>query len=405
MSYDHQRRRFSNWNVEPVGEAEGGYLEPLFNLEGWINNRVYIRKCINFELPNGRIHNYRNWSSSEKQQLSNYYKKVLKNRNTEVSESPQLTSVPIGNDRITTNMSRSTAWNYYLAFIAQSLVVDADKRVNWTLESLKTEERKLILDSRNLFRWSSRANAYTIPSSLGVVSPGDPYKIYLFLQSNNLIGSTHMKTVTRLIDWCRGLIHFSGGWDSDNIHDQWQYRGLPPIERVINGTPIISRPDQGIMKLTGGCWGATGFLRMCLRTLNIPVKLEIKAGHALPNFVSIQRYLTHGDDPYNRIFKDEHNISASRLLINQSTWNNWFGSGSNHDNNVGRQVRELALEFLPNYILKKHCEDKAANRSHSSSSVFDIFKRNYTVSQLEAMNLWKQMETKINSLGGCNNIQ
>jgi hypothetical protein len=404
MSYDHSRKRLSNWSVEQVGEAEGGYLEPLFTLDRWINKRTYIRDFINFELPNGAVHNYKNWTTSEKKELSNYYNKVLRNRNTGVFETPQLTTIPSGNATVSTNMNRSTAWNYYLAFIAQSLVVEADMRVRWTVKDLNDEGKQLIFDSRNLFRWSSGNNAYNIPFSLGVVSPGDPFKIYTFLQSNNLIGSTHLKTVTRLIDWCRQLVHFSGGWDADNVFNQWQYKGFPPIERVINGTIRMSTPDQGVKKRTGGCWGTTGFLRMCLRTLNIPVKLETRANHALPSFISIKKYLTHGDDPYNRMFGVETEIPASRLLINQSTWNTWFGAGADHIDNIGRQVRVLALEFLPLYILKKHCEDKAANKNHADSSVFEIFKKNYTVNQLEAMNLWQRMDAKISALGGCNAI-
>ena len=89
--------------------------------------------------------------------------------------------------------------------------------------------------------------------------------------------------------------------------------------KVINGTIDITRSADGIKKRTGGCWGTTGFLRMCLRTVNIPVKLERKAGHALANFISAQRYITHGDDLYNQMFKTETQIPVFRLLINQAT--------------------------------------------------------------------------------------
>ncbi len=404
ISYDHSKRRLSTLFPEPVGEGEGGSLEPLFNLNNWLNSRRYIRNFINFELPNGSIHNYHKWTSLEKSQLENYYFKVLRLSETGVSEEPQLVSIPNNNDKASTNISRDTAWNYYLAFVAQSLVVEADNRINWSVKNNSEEERELIFDSRTLFLWNNNTNYYYIPSSLGFVSPGDPFRIYRFLLQNHLIGNNHLQTVTRLINWSRQLIHFSGGWDVSNIYDQWQYNGFPPIERVINGTTQISRPTNGIKKRTGGCWGTTGFFRMCLRTINIPVKLEIRAGHALPNFVSIQRYLSHGDDPYNRMFKNENQIPASRLLIDQNTWNNWFGGGVNHIENIGRQVRELALEFLPNYILRLHCEDLAANRNHANSRVFESFERNYSVQQLETRDLWQRMDDKINSLGGCSMI-
>ena len=404
MSYDHERRRLSTWGFEPVGEEEGGFLEPRFSLEYWLSRRTYIRDYINFELVTGISQNYKDWSASEKRELESYCYKVLRNRNTGVSSTAALTFVPRGEQRTETRMNRTTAWNYYLAFVAQSLVVEADQRVSWSVRSLDADEKRLLFDSKSLFVWSIRKNAYHIPFDLGVVSPGDPFKIYQFLTSNNLVGSNHFQTITRLVNWCRGMSHFSGGWDSDNVYNQWQYRGYPPIERVINGTIDITRPEQGTKHRTGGCWGTTGFLRMCLRTLNIPVRLERKANHALVNFVSIQRYMTHGDDPYNRLFSNATEIPTSRLLIDQSTWNSWFGAGADHSDNVGRQTRELALEFLPMYLLEIHCRDKAANRSHADSSVFETFNRNYTVAQLEAMNLWQRLDDKVASLGGCANI-
>ncbi len=405
ISYDHSRKRLSTLHAEPIGEGEGGYLEPLFNLDNWLNSRRYIRDFINFELPNGTIYNYNNWTSLEKSQLANYYYKVLRLRETGVSETPELISIPNDNDIASTNISRDTAWNYYLAFVAQSLVVEADKRINWSVQHNSEEEKELIFDSRSLFLWNSNMNYYYIPITLGFVSPGDPFRIYRFLLKNQLIGNNHLQTVTRLVNWSRQLRHFSGNRNVNNIYDQWQYKGFPPIERVINGTTQISRPLNGIKKRTGGCRGTTGFLRMCLRTVNIPVKLEIRAGHALPNFVSIQRYLSHGDDPYNQMFKNENQIPTSRLLIDQNTWDNWFGVGVNHRENIGRQVRELALEFLPNYILKLHCKDLAENRNHANSRVFEVFKRNYSVQQLETKKLWQRMDHKINSLGGCSIIE
>lgn len=404
MSYDHDLKRLSTWGFEPVGEEEGGFLEPIFSLDSWLNQRTYIRDFINFELPNGTTYNYRNWTSSEKNELKNYYYKVLRNRNTGVSATAQLTFIPTGEQRTETRMSRETAWNYYLAFIAQSLVVEADQRVQWSVQSLDDEEKRLLFDSKSMFFWSNGKNAYHIPFDLGVVSPGDPFKIYQFLTSNNLVGYNHLQTIIRLVDWCRGLTHFSGGWDANNVYNQWQYNGYPPVERVINGTVDLSRPNAGIKKRTGGCWGTTGLVRMCLRTLNIPVKLERKANHALVNFLSVRRYLTHGDDPYNRLFKEATEIPVSRLLIDHTTWNSWFGAGADHSNNVGRQPRELALEFLPNYLLELHCRDKASNKSHANSEVFQTFSRNYTVSQLEAQNLWQRLDDKVASLGGCANI-
>ena len=51
---------------------------------------------------------------------------------------------------------------------------------------------------------------------------------------------------------------------------------------------------------------------MILRLLNIPVTIEFQAGHALPHFLSPNRYLSHGDDPYSALAKTvpEHPATA-----------------------------------------------------------------------------------------------
>ena len=89
------------------------------------------------------------------------------------------------------------------------------------------------------------------------------------------------------------------------------------------------------------------------------------------------------------------------MLINQSRFNEWFVGNPNARDNIGRQTRELALQYLPNYVLKRHCNDLAAGRNHANSQVAEIFDRNYTIAQLEALDLWNRMDDKIADLGGC----
>ncbi len=404
VSYDHERKRISTYHPEPVGEAEGGFLEPFFNLEYWLNQRPYIRDFINWELPGGASYNYRNWTVLEKSQLTTYYYRILRHLGAGLSATPTLASTPGPSDVVSTALNRNVAWEYYLAHVAQSLVTEADIRVNWRMQSYSDDEKRLLLDSKSLFAWNSSRNAYVISFDLGAATPGDPYRTYTFLLNNNLLGASRLDTVIRLIDWCRRMVHFTGGWEASNIYDQWQYYGFPPVERIISGTPVLSRPGDPGRHRTGGCWGTTGFLRAVLRTVNIPVELVTKAGHALPHFISERRYLSHGDDPYNQLFGPEPTIPASRLPINQATFDSWFGPGVSHLDHIGRQTRELALEFLPNYVLRRHCEDLAAGRGHAESRVFEIFERNYTVAQLEGMNLWERIEDKIDSLGGCGMI-
>jgi hypothetical protein len=72
--------------------------------------------------------------------------------------------------------------------------------------------------------------------------------------------------------------------------------------------------------------------------------------------------------------------------------------------NVGRRTRELAVTYLPNYLLRAYCHDQSVGAAHGAGQVFDIFTLNYTVAELEAANLWTQMDAKIAGFGGCPHV-
>ena len=101
----------------------------------------------------------------------------------------------------------------------------------------------------------------------------------------------------------------------------WQYRGIPPITRVIEGT-TTSRPDFTFQHWTAGCHGTTGFLRNVLRAANIPVQIVRICGHELCYFMTEKLYLDHGDDPYNTLFKST-GLPVVDLLIDEATFENW----------------------------------------------------------------------------------
>lgn len=95
------------------------------------------------------------------------------------------------------------------------------------------------------------------------------------------------------------------------------------------------------------------------------------------------------------------------MLIDQAQYDAWFGPlvpPADRQKNVGRKVGELALVYLTPYLLRLHCNDLAAGRDHAASTLAQAFSQWYTVSQLESMNLWQNIEAKIASLGGCGNV-
>jgi hypothetical protein len=281
-------------------------------------------------------------------------------------------------------------------------------QVSWSLAGFTATQLAHLLDSRTMFHWQGSPAGYRIDGMDGNVIPAPPAYTYAFLGKGNLIGISRRETIANVIGWCRSnLSHFLGGLDTANMEDQWQYRGLPPMTRVIEGTVQTSHPTSGSAHRTAGCWGTTGFLRAAGRAVNIPVKLVTNAGHAQPWFMADDCYLSHGDDPYNALTKAVPPFAPDEILTSKAKFDAWFGPSvpaAEKSDNVGRRTRELAVKYLPNYLLHAYCDDKALGKTHANGKVFDTLNRGYTVAQLEAEQLWTRMDTKIAGFGGCGGV-
>jgi len=230
--------------------------------------------------------------------------------------------------------------------------------------------------------------------------------------NNNMVAATTRLTMENLLEWCRAnLVHFDGDNALVNLVDYWQYGGFPPLERILAGTVRTSVPADGPQHWTAGCKCTTGFLRLMLRTANIPVKplrlCETGGKHAAPHFLTEDLYLSHGDDVAGKFHDATPPIPIGELFTSSADFTAWFGPGvpeAKVCENVGRRPVELGLVYLPNNLLRLHCDDLSAGRDHASSRVYMVFKYVYTVAELETANLWGRMDAKIASFGGCAGI-
>ena len=378
-------------------------------LDAWLATQPAISNAIIWEFPRGSIRSYADWPDSMKSQLDITFQKILRGESTNLPEAPPLMVTPRPTENAATRLAPDLALAYYIAYIAQSLAAEVGRQVGWSITGYTADQLGFLLSSRSLFWWEGRTGSYNIPFDHGVVTPGDPHRTFSFLGTNALLGPTPRETIERVLDWSRNnLKHFSGGWDAANMYNQWQYYGFPPVERIISGTVLVDHPERGKAHRTGGCWGTTGFLRAVLRTANIPVMPMRLCNHALPHFVREAAYLSHGDDPYNQLAKGvPPPYPAGEFLIDQAKFDAWYGASVPGDSlckNIGRRVRELALQYLPDGLLDHHCRDLAARLDHAHSEVYRDFSDNYTLQELEAANLWGRMDAKIASMGGCANI-
>ena len=402
ISYDHALKRVSTWNPEDVGEAEVSV-----NLDAWLNAHATIASSIVWEDAAG-AHAWPSWSMIWKAELRQAFDLARSRSSISVADVPSNQASLADDQQVVTVLSPSDAWAYFKASAAQSLAAEIGSQLPWSLQSYSATQLAQLFDSREMFRWNASPAGYRINSMHGHIVPAPPSRSYEFLGTSDLIGGTRVDTLANVVEWCRtNLVHFSGNTTAANMEDQWQYRGYPPMSRVLDGTIQTSRPEFGAMHRTAGCWGTTGFLRALLRVVNIPVKLVTNAGHAQPWFMADARYLSHGDDPYNALTKATPPIPASEILIDQAKFDAWFGPSAGEtakSNNIGRRTRELAITYLPNYLLHAYCHDVSAGKVHGNGEVFDIFSRNYTVTQLEAEHLWSRMDSKIAGFGGCAHV-
>ncbi len=396
------------------------------DLTAWLTEHPFVSEAIRWEDSNG-TKAYSNWSATQKADLLKMYQKVWNNEPLELTDPPpNIVNLP-DNSYSQTVLSKDHAWPLFLAHVAHSLVVETGEWVPWSLTEYSQTELLELFDGSKMFRFNNELGSYE-PIHKGIPAPPD--FTFEFLSNNNIIAQDRLRTIGNLLDWCRSnMIHFSGGWTAKNMEDHWQYRGLTPISRVISGTKrvleqtapaegpdiplVIPGPDHVVEHHTAGCWGTTAFLRAVLRVPNIPVKQMTAAGHSLPYFMSEGKYLSHADDPYNRFssnreFDHPHPFPIEELFIDQATYDAWFGPGATLEStNVGRRTRELAIEYLPRLLLKQRCKDILDGRSHANSHVYrwTAFDRNYSVEELEAVNLWKRMDAKIARIGGCATLQ
>jgi hypothetical protein len=115
-----------------------------------------------------------------------------------------------------------------------------------------------------------------------------------------LIGPSRLATIYNVLQWMRqNMSHFYGQSDFGTCNAVWQYRGYPPLSRIVHGTVDANYPTLGTQHWTAGCHGSVGFLSAVLRAVNIPVRPVWVCGHELAYFITEGLYLDHGDGPYN----------------------------------------------------------------------------------------------------------
>ncbi len=402
-----------------TGTAYGNSIsfstKTLSALDEWLNKHKKIRNAIYWESINGLV-NYSDWSISMKNQLYEYYENIRAGRNVVTNYPPKNLYTPKNPDseRPRTLISEEDAWNLYLANIANSLVMEKENKLGWSLlsDDFSSTDLAIIFNSTNFYYGRKINNEVINYEIVGWVLPAPPNYSKNFLTKNYIIQQNRLEAIYRIIDWSAvHLIHYIGGATFSNLYDVWHYPGGIPVTKIIEGT----RSNQDIPNYlknrrhwTGGCWGTTYFYRAILRTINIPVSYERTAGHYQPSFPVDGLYLGHGDDPYNAYFAFPPAIHPKKLLINKKTYNEWYGnniSNEQKERNLPRRTLELAVEYTSNHMLYQYCDDKLYYKIESKydSQVYKNLSRIYSNQEIDDLKVWESIQEKIKSIGGCNN--
>lgn len=409
-------------DLKTFSKENQDFLFGLFNewliKHSKISNAIIWRGNASKENPNGIPFTYNLWGHDKKRELSTNFWNTLMDISLGLNEVPECT-VNLSDDGTvySTDLKPHDAWIYYITYIVHSIRVEIDRLVHWSILRYNNNQLGFLLDSNTFFEYFGSEDVYSIIRwdkslfSHGAVTMGDPTRIYDFIDNGKFIGMTRWGTIGRFLGWCRDkLVHFNGENNPEDYQKYWQYEGYPPVERIINGTKL---PDTETEHYTAGCFGTTGLLRTILRTINIPVLLEERCGHAMPHFVydtTHEFYLSHGDDPYNSLYKHSTpQFIPLELIIDPNKFEEWFNKDLSNEticNNVGRHALELAVEYIPNQLLKIYCDDISNGRSPEEGRIYnEIFRDHISESELKLFGFWERLKNKTESLGGCEYIQ
>lgn len=311
--------------------------------------------------------------------------------------------------------TREDAWGFYLGDVGLSLAAEIYAFVPWSLRNYNTISLNHLFNAVYAKRpysdslWASRfwpSEAVAAGLTPGYINwgiaPANATYTFKFLKRNDLLAPTPKETVARLLKWSQRLWHHLANNGSLNSYNHWQYYGGPTVSRVIEGTIKLDAPEYGVRHWTQGCGGTSAFLVAVLRAANIPATTVNVGDHASIWFSGEKLFLSHGDDPYNRL---AGGYPAAELLINEQTYFDWFINlrPTLANLNVGRRTVELATKYPGDDLVKDYCQDVQSGADHASGKVYSHFKWNpfNTVAWLEAQGLWDNIQLKAEATGAC----
>lgn len=255
---------------------------------------------VNRDNPSGRSIIY---SQSTMQSLAHYIALLEAGQSFPLTAPPSGFDVPWGEHLDSTRRfyTENEALNMWLPHIALSLYVEVNHLVPWSIIGYSDYQKSLLLDSRHFINyWALPSGpAYTFflnwenGGGLTGITDWNPFYSYNFLEDNSMIQPTQQETIHALTQWIRENIYHEAASNAYALHLAYGYNGSYPVDKVLN-------PPWGQKHWTQGCTGTSSLYSAMLRTINIPVSINLTlGGHRAPLFLTANLALIHGDDPYS----------------------------------------------------------------------------------------------------------
>jgi hypothetical protein len=373
----------------------GSLVRPQLDVQRWLAARPRLRRSMALEAPGGAAQAYDAWPAWVAAELAAAVQRVALGAPSHLRDPPPPARLPEPAGPPVTVLHASEALAIYLGHVANSLVLEMQGALPWSLEHLSDEGLADLLDGRTFFR--RVGDGYALAPEAGQATPGDPRRALGFLRARGLVAPTPLETVARLLAWCRdNLRHFRGPPTSETFARTWGYPGFPPVRRLIEDrTP-------GGAHVTAGCWGTAGLLRALLRTVNVPARVIEMEGHAQVRFASLGLFLAHGDDPYSGI-RAVPEAPVLDLLLDEREWRARFGPdipAETHALNLGRRPVEVAVRHLSNSLLQARCHDLLTGTPTWRSDVLRLVHPFFSRADLLRIGLWERLDRKVAAVGG-----
>lgn len=382
------------------------------------SSNIAIAYKISYDFS-GQSLDYRNWSPSAKQELGQafertilWYESGMNNYPGPLVQDPppnlEASAFAAGTHATTVYDNATALWPLYVGRVALILAAEISAWVPW---SIKTFEA--MPDGNNmmakLFRTGHTGKSYWLNGTLisvgtgymDSITPTNSITIFKFLKQKGLLGNTPRQTIERVLNWSRwNQAHTFGPLGGAHMYHYFQHWGDPPMSRMLQGTlstdpaiPLEFRTN--VYNWTHGCYGTSDFLVRLLKAANIPADTILAGSHRSVNFMTESLFLSHADDPYTSMFK--YNRPAGDLFIDAATFAAWFpvNNYSFANNNVGRQVMEINIQYPSPELLNVFKQDLLEGKTHATGNVYQYYKNWYTVEQLEAKGLWQKMEAAL----------